>query len=633
MNKLLSVITILILFPLLSYAEDNPPYAVVRDSIELGEVIVTGSRPAVSLNNLPMSVSVVDRRKIEGRFEQSLLPIITEEVPGLFITSRGIMGYGVSTGAAGGMTIRGIGGSPTSQVLMLIDGHPQYMGLMGHPLADSYQSLMAERVEVVRGPASVLYGSNAMGGVINIITKKQQQDGVKTGLKAMYGSYNTMSTELNNAVRSGKFSSYISLSYNRSDGHRKNMDFEQYSGYAKIGYDLSANWKAFADVDITKFDASNPGTTDIPMVDNDADITRGVTSFSLENNYGKSSGALKLYYNFGKHKINDGYTIGSTPRDSLFRSNDRMLGITLYQSYSFFRGNQTTAGFDFQHFGGHAWNIFLNGKPDKDMARKNANEVAGYLNFQQTLIDKIVLNAGIRLDHHAVTGTKWVPQLGLSYLASDNTILKGIVSKGFRNPTIREMYMFPPQNPDLKPEDIMNYEISASQRLLDQRLSLDLSLYYIKGDNSIQTQIVEGKPKYMNTGEIENYGLEFATQYRINTNLSVSANYSWLRMEYKVLASPEHKFYAGIHYTKDKWNLATGVQYIHNLYTVLENKKTNVEEKKESFALWNIRGSYRPLKYLEIFVKGENLLAQKYEINTGYPMPRATAFAGIHITL
>ena len=70
------------------------------------------------------------------------------------------------------MNVRGIGGAPTAGVLVLIDGNPQYMGLMGHPLADSYQSLMAEKVEVIRGPSSMLYGSNAMGGVINIITKK-----------------------------------------------------------------------------------------------------------------------------------------------------------------------------------------------------------------------------------------------------------------------------------------------------------------------------------------------------------------------------------------------------------------------------------------------------------------------------
>lgn len=91
------------------------------------------------------------------------------------------MGYGVSTGAAGGMSLRGIGagvnaaGGPTTSLLVLIDGHPQYMGLMGHPIADAYQSMMAERVEVLRGPASVLYGSNAMGGVINIVTRKMRR--------------------------------------------------------------------------------------------------------------------------------------------------------------------------------------------------------------------------------------------------------------------------------------------------------------------------------------------------------------------------------------------------------------------------------------------------------------------------
>lgn len=630
-RRILSVIIFVGISLQSMYADGNPTEALVRDSIQLGEIIVTGSRPAVNLNNLPMSVSVVSSKQIEGKFEQSLLPVITEEVPGLFVTSRGIMGYGVSTGAAGGMTIRGIGGSPTAQMLMLIDGHPQYMGLMGHPLADSYQTLMADRVEVVRGPASVLYGSNAMGGVINIITKKQQQDGVRTGLRTMYGSYNTLSTELNNAVRSGKFNSYVSLSYNRSDGHRADMDFEQYSGYGKVGYDFTPNWKAFVDLDLTKFKASNPGTVQAPLIDNDADITRGVTSFSLENNYEKSSGALKFYYNFGKHKINDGYSEGGTPQNARFRSTDKMLGVTLYQSYSFFNGNQTTAGLDFQHFGGHAWNIFMNNAPDADIAKKSLNEVAGYFNFQQALIEKLILNAGIRLDHHAVTGNEWIPQIGLSYIATDNTIVKGIVSKGFRNPTIREMYMFPPQNPDLKPENLMNYEVSASQKLLNHALTFDLSLYYIKGDNSIQAQVVDGKPKYMNTGEIENYGLEFSTQYKLNRYVSLSANYSWLHMEYKVLASPEHKLYAGINYTRDKWNLSTGVQFIDNLYTVLENNNTGVQAQTETFTLWNVRGSYKPVKLLEIFIKGENLLAQKYEINAGYPMPKATVFGGINL--
>ncbi len=119
------------------------------------------------------------------------------------------------------------------------------MGLMGHPIADAYQSMLAERVEVLRGPASVLYGSNAMGGVINIVTRKQQEEGVKNNMQVGYGSYNTLQTEFSNRVKKGRFSSIVTGSYNRTDGHRSDMEFEQYGGYAKLGYDLSTFWKVW----------------------------------------------------------------------------------------------------------------------------------------------------------------------------------------------------------------------------------------------------------------------------------------------------------------------------------------------------------------------------------------------------
>jgi len=603
---------------------------IVQDSVALDNVIVTGSRAAVNPANLPMSVSVVNEKTIEGRFEQSILPIITEEVPGMFVTSRGIMGYGVSSGSAGGMNIRGVGGG--SQLLVLIDGHPQYMGLMGHPLADAYQSLMTERIEVVRGPASVLYGSNAMNGVINIITKKQRRDGVHTGIKTMYGSYNTVSTEIHNSVRSGKFNSFVSLGYNSTDGHRDDIGFKQYSGYAKLGYDFSPHWNSFVDLSLTNFDASNPGAINSPILDNDADITRGVASFSLENNYENTFGALKMFYNFGSHEINDGYSVGGTANDYRFRSNDRMLGVSLYQTYRLFEGNQTTAGVDFQHAGGKAWNKFVNGNPDAQIAKEGINEFAGYINIQQSLFDKLTFNAGIRVDHHNVSGTEFIPQIGLSWFATESTVVKGIVSKGFRNPNIREMYMFPPQNPDLKPERLMNYEASVSQKLLNGALDFDMSIYYIKGDNMIQTIRNNGVPLNINVGKIENYGLEFSTNYLINKNLRLSANYSYLNMEHKVLAAPAHKAYASINYSERKWSFSTGLQYIDALYTVLPND-SGVNGVKENFALWNVRAAYRPISSIEVFVKGENLLAQKYEINNGYPMPRATVFGGLNLRL
>lgn len=622
-----------VLTPLLSnnsYLIDSEVSDGLNDTIRLDEVVVTGTMPKVNLRNVPMSITVVSGNKITQRMEPSLLPLLTEEVPGLFISQRGVMGYGVAAGAAGGMSIRGIGGAPTSGVLVLIDGHPQYMGLMGHPLADSYQSMMTERVEVVRGPASVLYGSNAMGGVINIITKKNKTDGSNKSAQISYGSYNSMNAEVSGGLRKNQFYTNGSLGYNHSDGHRENMDFEQFTGYAKAGYDFTGNWSSFIDLNLSKTLSSNPGTVATPIIDNDADILRGVASASLENEYTNTSGAVKLFYNFGTHKINDGYNIGGQPKPFRFNSDDRMFGVSAYQSYSFFEGNETTAGIDLQRFGGKAWNKFPN-EPARDSIQVDThiNNIAGYLNLQQTILDeRLTMNAGIRLDHHELNGSEWIPQFGISFTPTAYTSLKAIVSKGFRNPTIRELYMFPPRNPDLEAERLMNYEISLLQSLPDAGVSFSVNLFYIKGDNIIMAQRVEGRPLNVNSGVIENKGFELTTNYHASENLRFSANYSLLDMTHKIVGAPEHKLYVSGNYSIDRWNFSSGLQYLGNLYTTVGE---NTE--KENALLWNARVNYKALEWLNVFLRGENLLGREYEINAGYPMPGATVFGGLRIDL
>lgn len=148
-------------------------------TLTIDEVVVTGTRHQTDIRHLSQTVSVVNRKRIEQSMQPSLLPVLTEQVPGLFTTSRGVMGYGVSNGAAGGISLRGLSGG-NARLMVLIDGHPQYAGIFGHPIADAYQTLLADRVEVLRGPASVLYGSNAMGGVVNIVTRKMHEDGIRT---------------------------------------------------------------------------------------------------------------------------------------------------------------------------------------------------------------------------------------------------------------------------------------------------------------------------------------------------------------------------------------------------------------------------------------------------------------------
>lgn len=594
----------------------------------IGEVVVTGTRNEADIRHLPMTVTVVGRDIIKENNIPSLLPVLTEQVPGLFTTARGIMGYGVSGGAAGTMTIRGISGG-SGQLMVLIDGHPQYMGIMGHPIADAYQSAMAEKVEVLRGPASVLYGSNAMGGVINIVTRKMEEDGVRTGINAGFGSFNTFQSEITNMVRKRNFSSAAGFSYNHTDGHRANMDFSQYSGFIKLGYDISPNWKVSADANLMHFDASNPGTVWSPLLDADQGITRGTASFAIENEYERTSGAVSVFYNWGRHRINDGYTADpgddDNPKEYRFNSYDMMAGVSVYQSARMFKGNRLTVGADYFRFGGSAWNRFLDGHSE-DIVDQQIDEFAAYLDFRQSISGWMTFDAGIRADYRGGTGLEWIPQAGFSFHIDSGIDLKLMASKGFRNPTIKEMYMWGAANPDLEPERLWTYELSFSQKLLQGRLHYGINLFYINGNNMIITSYADGRPLNSNIGRIRNSGVEAQASFRISGSWSVDANYSFLHMENPVLAAPEHKLYAGAMFMSGRWMVSTGVQYVHGLYTSVD------PVEKENFVLWNIRASVSISDNVGLWARGENLLDCRYQINSGFPMPGASLMIGTDIS-
>ncbi len=588
---------------------------------ELNPVVVTGSRIPVARDLLPVPVSVVTRNQIEQSGETALLPVLMRQVPGLFVTSRGIAGYGVSTGSAGGINLRGFAGGG-GQVLILIDGHPQYATIYGHPVADAYVASDAQRVEVSRGPSSVLYGSNAMGGAINIITRQAGVEGNRLSAKFMGGSYGTQKYSLTDSYRQGRLSGVVNGSYERTNGHRVNSGFELFSGFGKVGYRLSTAWEITGNVNIAKANSRNPGTVENPMLDGTADVLRGMSGFSLENIYDKTRGAVHVYYNWGNHAINDGYFEGGTPRPYLFHSTDYMGGVTIYQSVNLFKGNSITGGFDAKIYGGNAYR-----DPVTEIYADHIrlNEVAGYL-FAQQEIGRWMFNAGLRLENHNLYGTEWVPQGGVSFRAAEQTYLKFSVSKGFRTPNMRELYMYAPANEELLPERSLSYDVSVTRHLLDNRLFMELALFYIKGDNIVQTVQVNGSPINQNVGKFANKGVEFTLSYLLLENLSLQSNYSYLHMDTPVTGAPGNKFYAGIIYRPGRFTLSTGAQVINKLYL-----STGEDARTASYTLVDAQVAYRFLKWGEVFIKGDNLLAQKYETMLGYPMPRATVLGGVSL--
>jgi len=619
MKKISFVVFFCALFNTTLSAQTQTDTTSVSKTLTLEEVVVTGTRVAISRDVMPIPISVIPRNTIEQSGETALLPVLSQQVPGLFVTARGIAGYGVSTGAAGNINMRGFAGG-AGRVLILIDGHPQYATIYGHPVADAYIASDAERVEVSRGAASVLYGSNAMGGAINIITRKAMEDGNKLNIRLMGGSYGTQRHTLSDSYRKGKFSSVVSGNYERTDGYRINSDFETFTGYGKLGYDLSKEWKITGNVNVAKANSQNPGTIDRLLLDGTADVLRGMSGLSIENRYEKTNGAVNFYYNWEKHEINDGYFEGGTPRPYLFNSTDYMGGVNIYQSVGLFKGNMITGGFDAKLYGGNA---YRNPETEVYADHVKLHEVAGYL-FAHQMLGRFMFNAGIRVENHSLYGNEWVPQTGVSFKAAEQTHLKFSVSKGFRTPNMRELYIYASANEDLLPEENISYDFSVTQRLFNNRLSIELDLFYIEGENIVEVVQVDGRSQNQNVGEFANKGIEFSLNYRILNNLNVNSNYSYLYMDTPITGAPKNKFYAGVNYRPGKFTLNADVQVIGGLYLV-----TGDNAQTSNYTLVDARIAYSPLKWLDVFVMGDNLLGQEYETMLGFPMPRATFMGGV----
>ncbi len=598
-----------------------------RDTTLLKELVVTAPLKT-NPDLIPLNVTQITASEIEKSGETSLLPVLVAKVPGLFVTERGFAGYGVSGGSAGEVNIRGVGQG--NKVLFMIDGQPQWAGVFGHSLADTYVANGIEKVEVVKGPSSLLYGSNAMGGSINLVTHTQKEDGLTGRARALFGSFSTQKFALSSGYKKGKFSATLSGQLDRSNGNRAGSEFWMANEFAQLKYAASNNWSLAGMLDMTQTKANNPGTLQAPLENMWTDVVRGTGGLYIKNQYEKADGGIQGYINWGRNIVDDGNTPGETPRDYLFHSTDYNMGFTAYESLYLWQDNTLSAGVDFQHWGGHIWNT---NKEDKSIrsseATHHVNEIAGYLMMQQGFFNDVLdINAGVRLQHGSTYGNVWVPQAGFIVKPGHNSQIKASFSKGFRAPNIRELYLYAPANPDLKPEYMLNYELSYRQHLLDYRLMLGAAIFYIDGKNMIQTVRIDGRPKNVNTGKFRNKGFELEAAYSILSNLQASASWSYLHTNSDNLYSPKNKLNAEITYAPGPFSFTLEEMSIWSM------KNGNPDGSAISYSLLNLRAAYTlgTKVPVTLSVKLDNITNSKYEIIYGCPMPGTTILGGVEFT-
>lgn len=589
---------------------------------ELSEIIVTGSNEAVDGRRLPYTVSIIAPDEIESAASNRVLDILSGRVPSFFVTQRNILGYGVSNGGAGHIKLRGVGGDRASAVLMMVDGQPQFAGIYSHHIGDFYTRQNVERVEVLRGPGSVLYGSNAMAGVVNVVTRGVDREGFHGSLTAEYGSRNTLTSSLSGTWRRGRAWGMASVGYDRTDGTVRRFDFNQVSAYAKAGYDFSPYWKGYADYTLVRFDGrdpiyptlSNPESTDIYR----QEVLRGEASAAVSNSYGSTNGTARVYYSYGNHFIDD-------PRH--FHSTDDRLGVLIYQNFTPWSGASATAGFDFARYAGR---IPMSGgtahRPGAmaTIDRKEILEYSPYLTLsQQFWGERLTVSAGVRGALSNKFGGRAVPQGGIALNPGRGFSIKASAAMGYRNPSFRELYLYKFANPDLAPEKMMNYEMSLAKRF-GFGLNVSLTGYYIRGYDMIQQTATRNE----NTGRFVNKGIEATADWRVLTRMRLWASYSWLHTSLDNLtAAPRHQYFLGA-----EWKPVKTLTLDANLGGAA-HLFVDPAMPCQSYAVLNLKARWQASRFLEVSLRADNVTDARYTINRGYPMPGVGIFGGISLNL
>lgn len=599
--KIIILIIFLLLIPVFLFSQVD-----TAQIYNLDPITVTATRAEVARSMISPSISIISQEMIQRNQQKSVFSLISQQVPGVFVLESGVLGFGVNT-PAGQISIRGVGGNPNTDILTLIDGRPQYMGLMGHPVADSYLSAHIERVEIIRGPASLLYGSNAMGGVINFITRSATLPGISGSASLSYGSYDSQHLGANIGYESGPSSTIVSFAHERTDGFRPWSEFNANSGYLKSSYQIKAQYTVTVDGSLTKFRMYDPGTISAPLVNNWMDIQRGYVGASVDNDFGISKGSFRFAYNFGHHEL---YTT--------WVSDDFAAVASFYQTLKLFPNNTLTVGIDMNKFGGKGHDS------SKDYGAPSLYEYAFYAYMQHTLFQRLILNGGLRYDINELFGGVFIPQIGAACKLTGATTIHTTIGKGFRSPTIRELYLFPAPTPTLQPENMWNFELGVSQTLAG-RISLDLTGFVSEGKNIILTQGVYPNLTLSNSGSFVHRGVEFSGSAFLSNDFHLQTSYSFIDPGKETRSVPKHKLFIGGDYTYHITTISLSIQHIVGMYG-----SDNSQNPLEDYTNIGAKVTVHALSQYSINLSVDNLLNKSYQTIFGYPMPGRTLSIGIN---
>ena len=576
---------------------------------ELGDtVVVVANRYEIPLKYETRTLTSINAVDIEAYATHSVLELVDMYVPSAFILDKKIMGYGVGSAGGGLVQLRGQGGQPNTGVLMLINGHPDFMGIFGHPLPDVYGMNDVSRVEIISGPASTVFGSNALGGVINLVSRPTYQNRLNISMRG--GSYDTYNATIQLSYQKEKHGIFLTASRNSSSGHIDQTEFHSYHLQGGWEYRLNSKLQLTIQGRYVPYDFDDPSRGSDPVeLGTYGKIKRGMGEIILKNEAKNLKGSTQIYTNMGHHEFFDG-----------FKSDDFSYGISTYQQFNLNNRFSIAAGSDLLHYGGET---------NVDNRSYDLTSFGAYLLALYNPTALINFKTGIRYQYNSLKLNTFAPTAGVSIIPYYSLKLYANIQSGFRYPTIQELYLFPPSNPDLEEERVLGFD-GGIVHIINSRTSIKFAYFQNKSQDMISLVANPSSPppvKFQNSGEANQWGIESQLNIELNQHAKGQLSYSYLEPDQLTAFNPKQQLKYLIRFSWHKFSAAIYGRYVHNLFA--DNMK---RLPLPDYHVFNLACNFN-LNSLGFHVKFLNLLDRDYLVLPDYPAPGFHVLAGIDYSL
>ena len=583
-----------------------PLAAQEREGEELHEeIVVTATLSPKSPKDVALNVESLSRKDLERLWASNAVGALNL-LPGVFVNRSGEFGRM-------DIDIRGLGQNGR-RVAILVNGRPEKMSLFGCAVTHSFPLDNVERVEIVKGPASVLYGGEALGGVVNILTRRPTKP-VETELFTSIGSFGTKMGNLKQGGKFNRWEYFLTYDYQESDGHTPSSAYKGKSATAFVEYRLGESSYLRLSGKFFTGKKEEPGPVENPSLGFWNDYDRNSLEAEFSSGSETKGLTLKAYRNFGKSLISDGW-------DSKDYTNGSLLHFHLRPS----ERSRLTLGAEYRRFGGESFHS-PRGEWTKD-------EQAFFFYGEYSPLSLMTLSSGGRLQRDSLYGWDFSPQLGVVFFPLKGTTLRFLVNRGFRSPQLNELYLFPSSQPDLKPERVWNYEMGLD-RSFGRFLGLRMSLFRMEGRDLIET-VASGKayPRYIfrNIGCFTFQGAEASLVLTQSPLWKVRGSYGYLDTGGLTRGRPGHKVDLSLDIAPRRFTLSLQGQYLAGYY-----KENNSRGEIPTVFLLNGRISLPLGRNFQAVVDGKNLFNRGYALfgefpglSAGlYPMPRRSFALGV----